>query len=73
MKYFGLTEALPWPQEEVVNDDTSLMYTNTPKSSLNAPPSGGEEVGKEYSREQPTVGEIIEDTKGVVGAPVMEM
>ena len=29
MKYFGLTEALPWPQEEVNTDDTSQMYGNT--------------------------------------------
>ena len=26
MKYLGLTEALPWPQEEVNNDDTSQTY-----------------------------------------------
>ena len=33
MKYFGLTEALPWPQEEVDDNSTSQTYGNTQWSS----------------------------------------
>jgi hypothetical protein len=40
MKYFGLKEALRWPQEEVNDNTIPQVYKNTPWSSLNVSISG---------------------------------
>ena len=57
MKYFGLTEELPWPHEEVDDNSIAQVYENTPWSSLNVSISGEDvdEIG--YSEGQTTLGE----------------
>ena len=37
MRYFGLTEALPWPQEGVYDDNTPQTCRNTKRADLNLP------------------------------------
>ena len=68
MKYFGLTEALPWPQEGVDDNSTPQTYRNTPWSSLNLSLSDDGNV----SKGQTTLGKMVEDPQSDVREPVME-
>ena len=63
MKYFGLTEELPWPQEEVDENSISQVYENTPWSSLNVSISGEDIDETRYSEGQTILGEMIEAPK----------
>ena len=71
MKYFGLTEALQWPQEEVDDNSTSQMYRNIPGSSLNVSISGEVIVKIGYGKGQTTFGKMVEDPLCDVGEPEM--
>ena len=66
--YFGLTEALLWPQEGVDDNSTPQTYRNTPWSSLNLSLSDDGNV----SKGQTTLGKMVEDPQSDVREPVME-
>ena len=69
MKYFGLTEALLWPQDGVDDNSTPQTYRNTPWSSLNVSLSGEDNVKKGHSEGQPTLGKGVEDQQSNVREP----
>ena len=54
IKYHGLTEELPWPQDEIDDSNLSQVYEDTPPSSLDVSVTG--EV--EYNHGGITAGEM---------------
>ena len=63
MRNYGLTESLPWPQDEVADSNSSQTNGDTPFSSLDESVIGdrGDIEEVEYKHGEATVGEMIGD------------
>ena len=63
MRNYGLTERLPWPQDEVADGNSSQTNRDTPLSSLDVSVIGdrGDIEEFEYNHSETTVGEMVGD------------
>ena len=67
MRYFGLTEALPWPQEGVYDDNTPQTCRNTQRSNMNLSVHDEDHADEG----QTTLERNVVDTQSDVREPVM--
>ena len=58
LKVFGLTDELPWPQEEADDSSISQTYENTPCLNVSIAGEDIDEIG--YSKEQTSLGVTVE-------------